>query len=517
MPEGSAVPSPHDVVSHHDAERATSAGSGGHLAREMGLVGLTATALCAMIGVGINIIPFTIQRSRPGIADQVPLAYVVAAGPAVLAALCYAMLSSAMPRAGGSYVYATRALNPFAGFLASFAQWFGLSMGMGVVAYLWVPMLRDIIATAGWPELAPVFDRSVVRVPLALAAIWTFWWINRKGIKEYERTVVVMAAAMIAGPLVMTIVGFLSTPADFEIALSARTIQPPPDAPLPPVTSRAFFAGTVVLFSSFIGFDAISQAGGEARDAQRTLPRSIVIAISVVTLYYLLFTAAVYRAVPWEHIYRASLVRDVSAPGLLAPLMPAWMAVVILLAVLVAILDSIPSVMLANSRMLYAFAADRIFPTTLAAIHPVYRTPHHAITVTAVFGSLSVAGCHFAGDFFLGVDVLVLSMLLNFVLMAAAVIAFPRVNRHLYREVQYLRSRTVQVVVASVAMLCLSGLLVIQILADLGSPTPWLLRSTTLWLVVMAGAALVFLRAWRRLIGEGIDPRASIFGKLPVE
>ncbi len=162
-------------MSHHDAGRATPTGSGGHLAREMGLVGLISTALCAMIGVGINIIPFMIQRSRPGIADQVPLAYVVAAAPAVLAAVCYAMLSSAMPRAGGSYVYATRALNPLAGFLASFAQWFGLSMGMGVVAYLWVPMLRDIIATAGWPELAPVFDRGVVRVPLALAAIWSFW------------------------------------------------------------------------------------------------------------------------------------------------------------------------------------------------------------------------------------------------------------------------------------------------------------------------------------------------------
>ncbi len=326
-----------------------------------------------------------------------------------------------------------------------------------------------------------------------------------------------MAIAMIVGPVVMTIVGFLSTPGDFAAALAARGIQPPPETPLPPVTSRAFFAAAVVLFASFIGFDAISQAGGEARDAQRTLPRSIVIAIGVVTLYYLLFTAAVYHAVPWEHIYRASLVQDVSAPGLLAPLMPAWLAVVILLAVLVAILNSIPSVMLANSRMLYAFAADRIFHTTLAAIHPVYRTPHHAITVTAIVGSLSVAGCHFAGDFFLGVDVLVLSMLLNFLLMAAAVMAFPRVNRHLYREVRFLRSRTVQVAVAAVAMVCLAGLLVVQILADLGSPVPWLLKSTTLWLVVMAGACVVFLRAWRRLVGEGIDPRTSIFGKLPEE
>ena len=204
------------------------------LAREMGLLGLVSTALCAMIGVGINIIPFMIQRSRPGIADIVPLAFIVAAVPASMAALCYAILSSAMPRAGGSYIYATRGLEPFLGFLASFAQWFGLSMGMGVVAYLFVPMLRDTVATAGWPELAPVFDRGEVRVPLALAAIWLFWWINRRGIKDYERTVVLMTFGMLAGPLIMTVAGFLNDPADFFRALEAqRNPQPDPSVPAP--------------------------------------------------------------------------------------------------------------------------------------------------------------------------------------------------------------------------------------------------------------------------------------------
>ncbi len=117
-----------------------------HLAREMGLIGLIATALCAMVGVGINIIPFMVQRSAPGVGAAIPWVYVVAAVPATLAALCYAILSSAMPRAGGSYIYATRALNPFVGFLGSFAQWFGLSMGMGVVAYLMVPYAPAVMA-----------------------------------------------------------------------------------------------------------------------------------------------------------------------------------------------------------------------------------------------------------------------------------------------------------------------------------------------------------------------------------
>jgi len=87
-----------------------------------------------MVGAGINIVPFALQRSVPGIGDWVLVAYGIAAVPAVLAALCYAMLGSAMPRAGGSYIYASRAIGPYTGYVASFSQWFGLCMALAVVS-----------------------------------------------------------------------------------------------------------------------------------------------------------------------------------------------------------------------------------------------------------------------------------------------------------------------------------------------------------------------------------------------
>ncbi|MFN8061783.1 MAG: APC family permease [Vicinamibacterales bacterium] len=493
-----------------------SSSGGGQLTRELGLLGLVSTALCAMIGVGINIIPFMIQRSKPGIGAAVPVAYVVAAVPAALAALCYAILSSAMPRAGGSYVYATRALDPFLGFLGAFAQWFGLSMGMGVVAYLFVPMVRDMVATAGFADLAPVFDRGDVRLPLALAAIWVFWAINRSGVKAYERTVVVMAVAMIVGPVIMTAVGFATSGETFMATMAAGGTALPPDAPLPASSASTFLGACVVLFSSFIGFDAIAQAGGEATRPTRNLPLAIVVAMASVTVYYVVFTAAVYHAVPWAFIYRTALVRDVSAPALLAPLLSPFLGVLILFAVTMAILNSIPSVMLANSRLLYAFGADRVFPAFLAHVHPSYRTPDHALTATALFGSASVVGCHFAGDFFLGVDMLVVSMLLNFLLMALAVLTFPRANPALHRHVAFLASRGAQIAVGGIAALSLGALLVIQLVGDLRAPTPWYFKSTTTWIMVMAVAAAVFGRSWRTLKDRGVDPRA-IFSRLPDE
>src|SRR5258705_12782201 len=87
--------------------------TGPRLAREMGLAGLTATGVCSMVGAGINVIPFMIQRNVPGIGPFVLEGFAFAALPAVLAAIAYAVLASAMARAGGSYVYVSRGLDPY--------------------------------------------------------------------------------------------------------------------------------------------------------------------------------------------------------------------------------------------------------------------------------------------------------------------------------------------------------------------------------------------------------------------
>ena len=57
------------------------------LRRELGLLGLAATGICSMVGAGINIVPFALQRTVPGIGDWVLVAYGIAAVPAILAAL----------------------------------------------------------------------------------------------------------------------------------------------------------------------------------------------------------------------------------------------------------------------------------------------------------------------------------------------------------------------------------------------------------------------------------------------
>ena len=154
----------------------------GGLTRQLGLMGLAATGICSMLGAAINVIPFMIQRSVAGIGPYVLPAYVFAAVPAILAALAYAVLASAMPRAGGSYIYASRVLNPYLGFVASFSQWFGLSVAIGVVSYVLIPFIRDVVVALGMDGLATTLDTGPVRVGLALAFLWGCVAINMRGI-----------------------------------------------------------------------------------------------------------------------------------------------------------------------------------------------------------------------------------------------------------------------------------------------------------------------------------------------
>ncbi|MEM9258662.1 MAG: amino acid permease, partial [Bacteroidota bacterium] len=128
------------------------------LSRQLGLLALAATGICSMLGASVYVVPFMIQRSVPGIGPYVLPAFVLAALPALLAAAAYAILASAMPRAGGSYVYASRGLNPYLGFVASFSQWFGLSIAIGVISYITIPFFRDVATALEWQATASWLD-----------------------------------------------------------------------------------------------------------------------------------------------------------------------------------------------------------------------------------------------------------------------------------------------------------------------------------------------------------------------
>jgi APA family basic amino acid/polyamine antiporter len=485
------------------------------LAREMGLAGLTATGVCSMVGAGINVIPFMIQRNVPGIGPFVLEAFAFAALPAVLAALAYAILASAMPCAGGSYVYASRGLHPYLGFVASFSQWFALSVAIGVVSYLFVPFVRDITVALGWTQMAASLDTGWVRLALSLAVLWAAVGVNLLGVAVYERLMVpLMFLTFILGGVVI-VAGFSFDHADFAAAVLARDGRAIPIVGSAAPGAWTFLSAAAVLFASFIGFDSIAQAGGEAKNPGRNLPLAIGLAVGSVGVFYMLFTAAVYHAVPWEYIADEAQRRDLTAPGLLGYLLPPFWTVIIIAAAAVALAKDLPAMLLAVSRLMFAWAADGIFPRAIASVHPVLRTPHVAIIASGAMATLGILGSHLAGDFFLGVDILVSSMLVNFLMIAVAVLTLPRRNPALARSVTVVPNLRVRRAVAAIGVIVLAGFLAVHTWKDLTGPAEaWYFRSTPVWAIVMGIGSLIYWREVSRLRRAGVDLRAR-FAALP--
>jgi APA family basic amino acid/polyamine antiporter len=486
------------------------------LARDMGLAGLTATGVCSMVGAGINVIPFMIQRNVPGIGPYVLEAFAFAALPAVLAAIAYAILASAMPRAGGSYVYVSRGLDPYLGFVASFSQWFSLSVAIGVVSYVFVPFVRDIVIALGWTGAAASLETGWVRLTLSLAVLWAAAGVNLLGVGLYQRLMVPLMYLTFILAGVVIVAGFSFDHADFAAALLARGGRSVPAATAPPAV-WTFLSASAVLFASFIGFDSIAQAGGEAKNPGRNLPLAIGLAVGSVGVLYMLFTAAVYHAVPWQYIADEAQRRDLTAPGLLGYLLPPFWTVIIISAAAVALAKDLPAMLLAVSRLMFAWAEDGIFPRAIASVHPVFRTPHIAILASAGMATLGILGSHLAGDFFLGVDILVTSMLVNFLLMAVSVLTVSRHNPAVARSIAVVPDLRLRKVVATLGVVVLGGFLAVHTWKDLTGPAAaWYFRSTPVWAVVMALGTLVYVLEVSRLRRAGVDLRAR-FAALPPE
>ena len=132
-------------------------------------------------------------------------------------------------------------------------------------------------------------------------------------------------------------------------------------------------------------------------------------------------------------------------------------------------------------------------------MHPRFRTPHVAILLSAGMATLGVLGCHLAGDWFLGVDILVTSMLINFLLMALSVLALParnpRARRRRSRCCRRGRSRCRWRWPASLVLALYPGR------AHLAGPdragAAWYFKSTPVWAIVMALATVVYSNAPR--------------------
>jgi APA family basic amino acid/polyamine antiporter len=144
--------------------------------------------------------------------------------------------------------------------------------------------------------------------------------------------------------------------------------------------------GLVGAFFSFGGWWDLSKLGGEVRDPERTLPRALIYGVTILTVVYILTSAAFIYLVPLEQVTSAETFAAQAGEILFGRLGGQVLSSI----VIVAVLGSLAAVVMSAPRVYFAMARDGLFIPAAASIHPRFQTPARAIAIQAALASLLV-------------------------------------------------------------------------------------------------------------------------------
>ena len=336
-------------------------------------IGLVAV-LALLVGNAISVPIYVLSGTLAGSAGpSVIVAAVLAAIPAGFVVLYNALLGSAMPVAGGLYVYLSRLTAPFWGFLVPWT----------LPLVIWS---TPLVTATGFAAYVQFFVNLLATV-LIYGMLAVVLVVNLVGL----RVVAGLQLLLVAG-LVIALLTF--------IVPGATAIEPANYTPFVPDIG-AFAIAAVALFYPFLGFGLLTELGEEIDDPGRTIPIALFAGICVVTLVYVSLIDVLVGVVPYSELGTAGDV-GIAARRFLPP----WGVTVVALGALFAVATTVNTSLLVASRTVMRAARDGILPEGLAKIHPRCDTPYLSILVLGVTLCTGAAGrrdhrtldVHRAGD-----------------------------------------------------------------------------------------------------------------------
>jgi APA family basic amino acid/polyamine antiporter len=353
-------------------------GASDHLQRSLGTFLLTMFGVGETVGAGIFIV---LSQSVPQAGPAVVISFIIAGIAAGLAAICYAELASAVPVSGSAYSYCYATLGEFAamGIAACLLLEYGVSTA--AVAVGWSQYLNKLldnvfgfhlpqaISGAPWDS-----EPGVINVPaIALVAMCTVLLL--RGASESAKANAVMVAIKIAVLLMFSAIAFTAFKADRFTDLAPFGIS-----------GISLASGTI--FFAYIGLDAISTAGDEVKDPQRTMPRAIIAALLIVTAIHVLVATAALGSQPWQQFQGEDAVLAV----ILDHVTGNTAGSTILAAGAVISIFSVTLVTLyGQTRILFAMGRDGLLPAAFAKVNPRTMTPVKNTVIVSVVVAILAA------------------------------------------------------------------------------------------------------------------------------
>jgi basic amino acid/polyamine antiporter, APA family len=314
-----------------------------------------------------------------------PIAFVISGLIFAATAATYAEATVMYPEAGGSSSFARHAFNELVSFVAAWGQMLNYTITVAISAFF-VPHYLAVF----WPWLGDspgdIVGGAVLIVALAL--------LNIRGTEESAKLNLVLAVADLATQVILVGIGLVLV---FSPEILVDNVQ----LGVAPTWSD-FALGIAVGMIAYTGIETISNMAEEARDAARTIPRSVGLTVAAVLGLYLLIPIVALSAMPVTQDAAGTFTTELGTTfaddpilGIVENLGLSHLPTEILryyVGVLAAVILLIATNagLIGVSRLTYSMGQHRQLPESLRQVHPRYRTPYIAILVFAAIAIVTL-------------------------------------------------------------------------------------------------------------------------------
>ncbi|XP_001606549.1 cationic amino acid transporter 4 [Nasonia vitripennis] len=327
---------------------------------------ITLLGIGHMIGAGIYVLTGPVARDIAG--PGVILSFLLAGLASLLAALCYAEFGAKVPKAGSAYVYAYVSVGEFWAFVIGWNIILEHMIGAASVARAWSGYVDSLSGRAisnftkrlmsGYSMDEPLGN---VPDPVAAALCFVYALLLALGVKCSAAVNSLLTLVNLGVMALVICLGF------YYADLGNWNFQ---GHGFLPYGITGVFAGAATCFYAFVGFDSIATSGEEARDPTRSIPRATGLSMAIVTVGYILVSAALTLVEPYSRISRtAALPEAFAARGI------PWAKYVISVGALCGMTTTLFGSLFSLPRTMYAMASDGLLFGFLARVSKRTQVP----------------------------------------------------------------------------------------------------------------------------------------------
>jgi amino acid transporter len=343
----------------------------------MSLIDIIMVGIAGMIGGAI----FVLTGPAIGLAGSaVILAFIINATITLFTAMAYAELGSAMPEAGGGYLWIREGLPRPNAFISGWMAWFahiiaGSLYAVGFGAFLYQLLGPNV---AGILSDQPLFGVIPFDKLIAIASIAAFTYINIKGASETGKTGTIVTIVQLGTILCLIVAGFWTMYNNPNPMANFADFMPTGIAGL--------VAAMGLTFIAFEGYEIIVQTGEEVKNPKRNIPRAIFISLAIVVTLYCLVAFVSIGAISLDGIAAWTFIGEGGELGIMkaAEIFLPYGTLIVLGGGMVSTLAALNATTFSSARVAFAMGRHYNLPHKLSFIHPINRTPHIAITISGI-------------------------------------------------------------------------------------------------------------------------------------